>query len=320
MAPRRVTDIVHCRHPIVAAPMGAVSGGRLAAAVSAAGGFGLVGGGYTRDRVWLERELDLAGDMAKVGVGFITWSAAAQPDHVDLVLERRPKAIMLSFGDPAPIAAKARRAGIAVICQVQTVAMARDAVSKGADVIVAQGTEAGGHGAACATLPLVPAVVDAVGDKVPVLAAGGIADGRGLAAAWALGADGVLLGTRFYAADEALVHPAAKQKVVTGDGAATVRGSAVDLIRGYHWPAPFTIRTLVNDFVQRWNGREDDLARELATEMPRYAAAAEAGDFDHAAVIVGEAAGLIHDVAPACDIVRRIAQEAADVVARLTVR
>ncbi|MGO4714987.1 NAD(P)H-dependent flavin oxidoreductase [Bradyrhizobium sp. 2TAF24] len=320
MATRRFTDIVACRHPIVSAPMGAVSGGRLAAAVSAAGGFGLIGGGYGRDRAWLMRELDLAGDMAKVGVGFITWSAAGHPENFDLVVERRPKAIMLSFGDPAPFAAKARRAGSAVICQVQSVEMAREAVAKGADVIVAQGTEAGGHGAACASLPLVPAVVDAVGDKVPVLAAGGIADGRGLAAAWALGADGALLGTRFYAADEALVHPAAKQKVVTGDGADTARGAAVDVIRGYRWPAPFTIRTQLNDFVRRWNGREADLAKELATESARYAAAAEAGDFDHAAVIVGEAAGLVHDVVSAGEIVRRIAEEARQVVARLASR
>ncbi|MEW6643637.1 MAG: nitronate monooxygenase [Pseudomonadota bacterium] len=320
MAARRFTDIVDCRHPIVSAPMGAVSGGRLAAAVSAAGGFGLIGGGYSRDRAWLARELDLAGDMARVGVGFITWSVAEQVDTFDLVLERGPKAIMLSFGDAAPFIARARRAGIAVICQVQTAAMAREAVAQGADVIVAQGTEAGGHGAACATLPLVPAVVDAIGDKVPVLAAGGIADGRGLAAAWALGADGALLGTRFYAAEEALVHPAAKARVVASEGDATARGSAVDHVRGYHWPAPYTIRTVVNDFVRRWNGHEAELATALAPEMARYAAAAEAGDFDTAAVIVGEAAGLVHDVLPAGEIVRRIADEARAVIARLAPR
>jgi nitronate monooxygenase len=157
--------------------MGGVSGGALAAAVSEAGGLGLVGGGYGDPR-WLERELELvAGATGQPwGVGVITW--AVGEEIVRLALSYRPAAVFLSFGDPGPFGALVKEAGTRLICQVQDVAGARRAAAAGADVIVAQGTEAGGHVSRRATLPLVPAVADAVA-PVPVLAAGGIADGPG---------------------------------------------------------------------------------------------------------------------------------------------
>jgi nitronate monooxygenase len=190
----RLTQLLGIEHPILLAPMGSVSGGALAAAVSAAGGLGLIGLGYG-DPEWLEREFVAAGP-ARIGCGFITWSLARRPELLARTLAYRPAAVMLSFGDPAPFAGSIKEAGAALICQVQTVAQALEALTAGADAIVAQGAEAGGHGATRATLPLVPAVVDALrarGSDVPVVAAGGIADGRGLAAALALGADGRLL-------------------------------------------------------------------------------------------------------------------------------
>jgi nitronate monooxygenase len=192
-----LTVALGLRHPVVLAPMAGVSGGALAAAVSRAGGLGLIGGGYG-DRDWLEREFAAAGD-ARVGTGFILWALERQPDLLDLALDRDPAAVFLSFGDFGRFAGRVRRAGIPLILQVQTLAQARAALDAGADILVAQGTEAGGHGGARATLPLVPAVVDIAGE-VPVLAAGGIADGRGLAAALMLGAAGALCGTAFYAA------------------------------------------------------------------------------------------------------------------------
>jgi len=172
--------------------MGYVSGGALAASVSAGGGLGLVGGGYA-EADWLERELALSGNQ-RVGCGFITWALAERPDALGIALGHAPAAVMLSFGDAAPFIAPIQNAGALVICQVQSLAQAREVLAEGADIIVAQGTEAGGHGGARSTLPLVPAVVDLVaasGRDVPVVAAGGIADGRGLAAALMLGADGV---------------------------------------------------------------------------------------------------------------------------------
>jgi nitronate monooxygenase len=317
MTTTELTTLLGIRHPIMLAPMDLVAGGRLAKAVSDAGAFGILGGGYGKDEARLRRELDLAGDAARIGVGFITWSVAQNIRNLDIVLERRPKALMLSFGDPAPHAERARAIGIAVICQVQSVAMARDAVAKGADVVVAQGAEGGGHGVSCATMPLVPAVVDAVGHQVPVVAAGGIADGRGLAAALALGAQGVSMGTRFYAANEALAHPAAQQRIIEADGSETIRSILFDLARRNVWPAPFTGRALQNDFSRRWASRERDLLQQAETEGARYLAAREAGDFETAAVIAGESVGLIHEVLPAAEIVRRTVEEAQSVLQRL---
>ena len=187
----RLTQTLGIEHPVLLAPMDIVSGGRLAAAVSHAGGLGLLGGGYGDD-AWIDREWAGAGN-ARIGCGFITWSLAKRPGLLDGVLAHRPAAIMLSFGDPGPFAAAIRAAGARLICQVHTVAHAREAVRAGADVIVAQGTEAGGHGQSEPLFTLLPQVVDACPD-VPVVAAGGIADGRGMAAAMLLGAEGVLMG------------------------------------------------------------------------------------------------------------------------------
>ncbi len=183
-----LTERLGLEYPIVLAPMGNVSGGRLAAAVSNAGGLGLVGGGYG-DPDWMRRELSVARTEAARpwGVGLITWHATAET--VEFALRYEPHAFMLSFGDPRPYVPAIKAAGCALFCQVQSVEDARAAKAAGADVIIAQGTEAGGHGARRATLPLVPAVVDAVA-PTPVLAAGGIVDGRGLAAALMLGAQG----------------------------------------------------------------------------------------------------------------------------------
>jgi nitronate monooxygenase len=192
-----LTSLLGISHPILLAPMDVVSDARLAAAVSAAGGFGILGGGYG-DEAWLTRELDvLARSDIRFGVGFITWSMAKQPQLLALALARKPVAVMLAFGDPAPFADKIKRAGALLICQIQSVAMARDALSAGADVLVAQGTEAGGHGMTRGTLSLVPEVVDLVAGSVAGVAAGASADGRGLAAALLLGATVILWGPRF---------------------------------------------------------------------------------------------------------------------------
>jgi len=303
-------------HPIVLAPMGGVAGGELAAAVSQAGGLGLVGGGYGRPSAagyggeeWLMHEMDAAGN-ARVGIGFITWTLAERPHLLDLALDRSPAAVMLSFGDMRPFVDRIKKAGAKLIAQVQTLKDAREAAALGADVIVAQGTEAGGHGRiGRATLTLVPAVVDAVA-PVPVLAAGGIADGRGLAAALMLGASGVLVGTRFFASREALGSPNAKRRIVESAGDSTVRTRVFDIVRELDWPDGFTGRAIANEFSNRWHGREDGLASALAEERNRYAEASAAGNVDVAVVFAGECIDLIDDEPPAGDIVRRMAAEA----------
>ena len=303
-----LTQMFGLEHPIVLAPMGGVSGGRLAAAVSNAGALGLVGGGYC-DPAWLRTELDIVAKEARRpwGVGVITW--AASDEVMTLLLGYRPHAVMLSFGDPRPYAPAIRAAGCKLICQVQDMEGVRLAQAVGADLIVAQGTEGGGHGGRRATLPFVPAVVDAVA-PIPVLAAGGIADGRGLAAALMLGAQGALIGTRFYASEEALGHAKVKQRLADGHADETARTSVFDIVRGYAWPMPITGRALRNEFMQRWHGHESELANCLETERPAYWEAAGQGNVGTAVVWAGEAVDLIGSVEPAAALVERISAQA----------
>lgn len=284
-------DLFGIRYPVLLAPMAGVSGGALAAAVSRAGGLGLIGGGYG-DADWLTRAFDDAGD-ARVGVGFITWALARQPQLLDSVLDRNPVALMLSFGDFRPFLARIRGAQSKLIVQVQTLDQARAAVDAGVDAIVAQGTEAGGHGGARATLPFVPAVVD-IAQGVPVIAAGGIADGRGVTAALALGATGALCGTTFFASDESLASESAKQAALRGSGDDTERSSVFDVARNLEWPPDWNLRTLRNSFTRQWSGDMAGLNQNLATERDRFNDALAAEDTDVAPVIVGEAADLIH--------------------------
>jgi nitronate monooxygenase len=307
----RVTMLLGIEHPVLLAPMDVVADGALAAAVSKAGGLGLIGGGYGEE-TWLEREFAAAGNT-RVGCGFITWSLAKQPALLERALDHAPAAIMLSFGDVSPFAGAVHAAGSKLICQVQTLAQARDAAAAGADIIVAQGTEAGGHGAARGTMTLVPEVVDALPD-VPVVAAGGIADGRGFAAALMLGAEGVLMGTRFYASREAAGPAAAKRRILDVGGDDTMRSIVFDITRRNVWPEPYNGRVIRNAHAAKWFGREAELSRNIDAEAARYAAARAAGDFDIAAVIAGEAAGLIHDLPDAADIVTRTVAHAEELL------
>lgn len=302
--------------PVVSAPMAMAAGGALAAAVTRAGGLGFIGGGYS-DPDWIAAQIAAAGNDP-VGCGFITWKLAqgaggGLPLVAD-VLARGPRGLFFSFGDFAPFMPLARDAGVPVFAQVQTVAQAQQAAALGADVIIAQGSEAGGHGATRGTLALVPEVVDAVGAQALVLAAGGIADGRGLAAALMLGADGVLVGSRFWASAEALVPAGFHAAAIRAAGDDTARSSLPDIARGLDWPAPYTIRTLRNDWVQRWQGVADGPSDPQT--RADYAAAMAAGDADNAPAIVGEAVGLIRDIRPAAEILEEMVSEARAALAR----
>jgi nitronate monooxygenase len=309
-----LTTRLAIKHPILQAPMDTIAGARLVAAVSGAGGFGILGGGYG-DKAWLEAETEKLRPLSGAfGIGFITWSLARRPELLDVALAARPRAIMLSFGDPKPFAPPVKAAGALLICQVQSEDMARQALDAGADILIAQGTEAGGHGATRTTIDIVPAIVDLAAGCVPVVAAGGIADGRGLAAMMMLGASGVLLGTRFYASVECDGAEEAKKLICAASSGSTVRGVVFDLSRNIIWPAPFTGRSLVNDHLRRWTGREVELLQSMNTVATEYAAARAARNFDIAAVFAGESVGLIHDIPPAAEIVGRIVTEAGQIL------
>ncbi|MGN6334652.1 NAD(P)H-dependent flavin oxidoreductase [Mycobacterium sp.] len=314
----RLTELFGIQQPIVLAPMALVSGGRLAAAVTRAGGLGLIGGGYP-DAEWLRSQIARA-EGARVGYGFITWSLAGNPGVLDIALEQRPAAVMLSFGELQPFADRIHAAGVPLLAQVQNLDQARQALAAGAEVIVAQGGEAGGHGMSVrSTFTLVPVVVDFVAERSPgtlVVAAGGVSDGRGLAAALALGADSAVVGTRFWATPEALVSPRAQQRAVAAGGDDTVRTRVYDVVRRLDWPAEYTVRALTNAFLDTWHGREAALSAQLPEASGVYEKAVAAEDFDTAAIITGEGVGIIREVRPAADVLADMVSEASHILKR----
>jgi nitronate monooxygenase len=307
------TELTGVQHPVVSAPMSGSAGGALAAAVSNAGGLGLVGGGRC-ERSWVDRECRLVAELTSLpwGVGFVTW--ATSPATIDAALTHQPAAVMLSFGDPGAFATQVRAAGALLIAQVSDLAEARRAVEVGADLLVAQGTEGGGHGGSHGTLPLVPTVIDAA-PGVPVLAAGGIADGRGLAAVLALGAAGALVGTLFQASHEALRSAAEGAALVNADGQDTERSRTFDIASGSGWPARYPGRALRNGFRDQWRGRDEELAADESAQRA-YRQAVARGDRDVTPVWAGEAVGLIRDLSPAGDLVHALVSGAEQALAR----
>lgn len=303
ITPRIVTRFTRAfgiQHPIASAPMALTAGGRLTEAVSAAGGLGILGGGYAGIT---GGEPDLESELGQVhsrpfGVGFITWALAKSPASLETVLAHEPDYIFLSFGDPNQFAARIDDSGAGLICQIQTLPQVAQALDAGAGVIAAQGTEAGGHGGARATLPLVPEVADYLAGRSPdtlLLAAGGIADGRGLAAALMLGADGALVGSRFWSSAEAMTPAAQTDRAASASGDDTVRTTVIDALRGMPWPEPYTYRVLRNRLTDEWMGREDEARAAFGSIAEDYDRARERQDLDMVATVVGEGVGLIRD-------------------------
>lgn len=304
----RFTERFDLDHPIALAPMDKVSGGPLAAAVSEAGGLGLIGGGYA-DAGWVKTAFADAGNRP-VGIGFITWAALQHPETVEIALNSNPKALMVSFGDAEPLVEAAHAKGIPVLWQVQTLSQAKQAVAAGADVIVAQGQEAGGHGMERGLMSLLPAIRDMAGPEQIILGAGGIADGRGLAAVLMLGGDGVLMGTRFWACQEATGPDEAKIRMTKIGGDDTVRSKVFDVARGVDWPWHFTGRVARNAFLDKWHNDISGLQAEADAQRQHYEASGET-DFTTRVLIAGEALDLIHDLPTAAEIVEQTSTGAA---------
>lgn len=283
-----LTRLMGIRHPVVLAPMDETANGQLAAAVSRAGGLGLIGGGYA-DPDWLTAQLEAVGD-ARVGVGFITFALDGRPEALRVALEARPVVVQLSFGDPRPHAEAVKAAGALLMCGVQTPDEVTRAVEAGADVLVAQGRDAGGHGRPdLGTMALIPSVVDEVA-PIPVVAAGGIADGRGLAAALMLGAAGVTMGTRFLASTAATSNPAEAAGLLAARAVDTVRTDAFDVVRGPAWPDGHDGRVVASSFTEEWARHRDQVR-----SGERYRASAP-HDYDVRPLWAGEGVGLIDSI------------------------
>ena len=307
----RICTLLGIEHPIVLGGMGNATSPELVAAVSTAGGLGVLGA--TR-----QNPEELARDAAAIraattrpfGLNLLLFME--RPGQYEALLAARPKVISTAWAaleqDLGGYVARAHAVGALAMHMISTVAEAKAAARAGMDIIVAQGTEGGGHIGLMGTMPLVPMVVSAVA-PIPVLAAGGVADGRGLAAALALGADGVLLGTRFLATDEAPIAKGFKQAILDSDGHDTLVTDIPDVASGQTWPGAY-VRVRRNRFIEEWMGRDNELRRRRAEVSAQIREAAQAGDPDRGAVMIGQTAGLIDRIEPAGDLVRQISRDA----------
>lgn len=285
------------RVPIVNAPMGGVAGGRLAAAVTAAGGLGMVGMGSVATRELLAEQL--AHVDGRFGIGMVDWVMRNEPGLLEDALAARPALLSVSFGTEWSWVEKAHDAGIPTATQVYDSTGARQAADAGVDILVARGSEGGGHGEdKLALLPLLDAVLDAV--SVPVLAGGGVASARSLAAVLAAGASAAWVGTRLSACPEALTGDTGRRALVTATETDTAVTRVFDVAKGLPWPARFPSRVLANDFVQHWTGREEALDAQACDEL---AAAIAAGDRRMVPVDAGQGVGMIRSDASVGEVI-----------------
>src|SRR5919107_4387596 len=311
-----LTDRLGRALPLVSAPMAGAAGGRLAGAVSAAGALGMIGAGPGATPAWFAAQAEAARAAAgerPFGIGLLAWALEQEPAQLDAVLACRPALVSVSYGDYPRFVPALRDAGILVATQVGTPDEALAAAGSGVDLIVARGGEGGGHGRDdIATLPLLQLVLDAV--DLPVLAAGGIANARGLAAVLAAGAVGGWVGTAFLACPEAETSAVARQRLIAAGGAATAYGRVFDVGQRLPWPPEYGGRALRNDFFDRWRGREAELLQDDEAHQALVAARA-AQDLDTAPVYAGEGAALLDAERPAAQVVRSFAG-AADLLRR----
>ncbi len=313
-----ICDLLRIDVPIGNAGMAGTAGPALAAAVAEAGGLGGLGGISSQGPEGLRLAIARVRDLTSAPFSVNLWAHVleAAPHFLNVCIDARVPSITLSFGDPAPYVARAHAAGVLVLHQTQTVAGARRAAAAGVDVIIAQGGEAGGHTGSVATMALVPAVVDVAG-AIPVIAAGGIADGRGLVAALALGAQAVIMGTRFVAANESTPMAAHhRDRIIAATADDTVFTDIFDIIDGLPWPAGISGRSIATPFAREWQGREEDLRNERTKILAESDREGEAPERAHSAY-AGQSSGLIADVRPAARIVSEIMSEAERVLARL---
>jgi nitronate monooxygenase len=291
--------------PVVGAPMAGVASGALAAAVSRAGALGMFGAGNLASAEWITQQGQIARAGGLFGVGLMAWALEDNPAQLDAVIDLRPALVSVSFGPYPRYLRPLRQAGITVATQVGNLAEARAAEQAGVDLIVARGAEGGGHGRnEVAGLPLLQMVLGEV--STPILAAGGIAGARGLAAVLAAGAEGAWVGTAFLCCAEADVTPAARDRLLAAGETDTAYGRVFDVVQGLGWPAEYGGRALRNLFFDRWSGREEELAADSSARH-ELAAARARGDFETAYIYAGQGVGLLRRQCPAAEVVAEFA-------------
>jgi enoyl-[acyl-carrier protein] reductase II len=313
-------DLLGIEVPVICAPFGPWDEVDLAAAVCTAGGLGSLG---TAARPLPDLRAQWHRMRARTDRPFAINHTPRpfDPDAFDATIAARPRVISYHMGDPGDLVERAHAAGILWMQQIGDVRQARTALDRGADVLIAQGGEAGGHSGHVATMVLVPQVVDVAGD-VPVVAAGGIADGRGLAAALALGAQGVAMGTRFLASDEMAVDPEWKRMIVDADAGDTVQAHVVDmLLPPFNRPHVDVLpRVLRTPTIDEWTADPGKLFANLGEIGPRLLEAVAAGRGHEYAPFAGQSSGLVDDVRPAAEIVRQTVEQAEEILITLATR
>ncbi len=300
-----LTERFGLRVPVVQAPMAGTSGGALAAAVTTAGALGHVAAGGTTPAAWLAEQAALAAAAGPYGIGLLAWVLEGRPDLLATAVAARPALVSVSYGPYAPVVPVLHDAGIPVATQVGTLEEAVRAEQAGVDLVVVRGGEGGGHGRDdVSTLVLLQEVLDAV--AVPVLAAGGIATARGLAAVLAAGAAGAWVGTAFLACPEALTPAWARDRLLSTPSTGTAYGRVFDVGLRQDWPVEYGGRAVRNAFFARWQGREDELAADDAAARG-LSAALRAGEPDEAVAYAGQSVGLLRRSRPAGEVVADLA-------------
>jgi len=312
----RLTELLGVEHPVMLAGMGGVSYSALVTAVCEAGGFGCLGASIMSDQQMVDEIAAVRAATSKpFGVDLLTAMPGSMAAQVERIIEGGATVFVAGLGVPGEVVEQCHAHGVLVVNMCGKVDHARRALDAGCDVVVAQGTEAGGHTGLVATLPLVPQIVDAVGSQIPVVAAGGIVDGRGLAAALALGADGVWMGTRFIAT------PEARSVVGYKDALLAAKEDATTISRAFSGK---TMRVLRNDYTQYFDDHPGELqpfpgqlGRSMEDGAWHLGGGSGTPGVDPALEVypTGQGVGAISSLEPAGDLVRRIVAEAEQVIA-----
>jgi len=304
-----ICDLLGIKYPIIQGGMAWIAGGKLAAAVSEAGGLGTIGSGNS-PASWLREQIGMAREITSrnFAVNLVLTSPYLE-ENLELIIKEKIPVVATGGGNPGPLMGKFKEAGIKVMPVVASVALARRLERLGADALVVEGVESGGHVGEMTTMCIVPMVADEV--KIPIIAAGGIADGRGVAAALALGAQGAQLGTRFICAQEANVHPAYQEKVIkTRDRATVVCGVSTG----------HPVRAIQNSFTREYLKTEKDGAdKEVLMRLGsgRYPLAAVEGDIENGSILAGQISGLVKKMQSSSEIVEEIMAESLVILQKL---